>query len=476
MWLRCDGMNVLLDGELAREVISLSLRGAVSFSELYVERRWNRRLRVADGEVRDSISGIQCGAGLRLFHNDQVVYGYTNEIAPAALSDLARRLRSVAVGTNMGRPNSRGRGGVDFCVPGVVQPLNPRPTFARSQQERLRRLLDAERRARTNASVKHVESTVDESVQDVVIFNSEGVWAEDRRVRALLVVDVVAVDGASVETGRAHGGVGGSVEIFERFSPDELAERAVEGATAKLGARPAPSGRMPVVVASGFGGVLFHEALGHLVEATAVAKEASILSGRMGDMIASPLVTYVDAGARADGWGSARCDDEGTPTTTTTLIDRGVLVGYLIDLWNARQMGSRSTGSGRREDYTFAPTARMHTTFVTAGSMTSRQLLESVGHGLYVRSVTGGEVKPGTGEFSFGVDGAYMIRSGQIAEPVRGALLIGSALDAIGRVGMVAEDLTTAAGMCGSTSGSIPVEVGQPHILVSDLVVGSVSR
>jgi TldD protein len=229
---------------------------------------------------------------------------------------------------------------------------------------------------------------------------------------------------------------------------------------------------MPVVIGNAFGGVIFHEAVGHLLETTAVAKKASVLSDMIGQPVASPVVTYVDDGTMPNGWGSSEFDDEGEPTRRTVLIEKGILKSYMVDRWGSLVTGYDPTGSGRRQDYTFAPTSRMRNTIIAAGGTPIEQLFAQVEHGLYARAFRGGQVKPGSGEYNFGVQEAYLIRNGRLAEPVRGAMLVGKGPDTLRRVVAVAGDLANGSGMCGSLSGSIPTEVGQPHVLVSEIVVG----
>jgi TldD protein len=229
---------------------------------------------------------------------------------------------------------------------------------------------------------------------------------------------------------------------------------------------------MPVVIGNAFGGVIFHEALGHLLETTTVAKRSSVMSDKLGEQVASDCVTYVDDGTTAHGWGSSEFDDEGARTERTVLIDKGVLKTYMADRVGALKTGYRPTGSGRRQDYTFAPTSRMRNTFITPGDTPKEALFEGVEFGLYAKAMGGGQVRPGSGEYNFAVDEGYLVRHGRIEEPVRGAMLVGKGPDSIRKIVAVSKDLETAPGMCGSLSGSIPVEVGQPHLLISEIVVG----
>ena len=229
---------------------------------------------------------------------------------------------------------------------------------------------------------------------------------------------------------------------------------------------------MTVAIDNGFGGVIFHEACGHSLEATAVAFGKSEFCGKLGQKIASDKVTAIDDGTMPNEWGSSNVDDEGTPTTRLVLIENGVLKNYMVDRLNGRRMGMAPTGSGRRQDYTFAPTSRMRNTYIAPGDDEDDEIISSCGDGLYAKSMGGGSVNPVTGEFNFAVEEGYLIRDGKIDRPVRGATLIGRGADILPRIDRVGRDMKMAQGMCGSLSGSVPTNVGQPMIRVTDITVG----
>jgi len=460
----------VLAESLVAEVIAHALRGGATFAELYVERWKRRSLRVLNGEVREATSGREYGAGLRLFYGTEVAYAYTNDLTPPSLLEVVHYLVSAR---GAGRVDRRGAGGVDFRRSAPRGLHLPQVRFDdHPKQYRLDRLREADAGARLAPEIVQVEGTLQEWEQDVLVANSEGAWTEDRRVRTRLSVTAIAQDGGTVQTGVAWEGLSVGLELFDRHPPRDVGRRAGAQALTNLRARPAPAGTMPVVIGNGFGGVIFHEAVGHLLETTSVAKKASVLSEMIGQSVAGPAVTYVDDGTTPHGWGSSEFDDEGLPTQRTVLIERGVLRSYMVDRWGALLTGYAPTGSGRRQDYTFAPTSRMRNTFITAGETPLEALFAQVDYGLYARAFRGGQVKPGSGEYNFGVQEAYLIRRGQIAEPVRGAMLVGKGPETLQRVVAVSGDLQTGSGMCGSLSGSIPAEVGQPHVLVSEIVVG----
>ena len=239
-----------------------------------------------------------------------------------------------------------------------------------------------------------------------------------------------------------------------------------------LHARNCPAGNMTVAIDNGFGGVIFHESCGHSLEATSVAKGNSVFADKLGEQIASTKITAIDDGTIANEWGSLNIDDEGNPTQKNVLIENGILKSYMIDKLNGRRMGMKSTGSGRRQSYKYAPTSRMTNTYIAAGDDKPEDIIASISDGLYAKKMGGGSVNPVTGEFNFAVSEGYLVKNGKIQEPVRGASLIGKGSEVLMNIDMVGDNMEMAQGMCGSSSGSIPVNVGQPMIRVKDMTVG----
>ncbi|HEX7003055.1 MAG TPA: TldD/PmbA family protein [Trueperaceae bacterium] len=461
----------MLSRRVVEDVLASGRAGGADFAELYVERWYRRGLRTIDCRVREAVSGIQYGAGVRLAYGTEVVYGYTNDLSERSLLELARTLGEVKGGA--GRVDEAGRGGIDFrreAASGLHAP--ERPFDSADKRYRLERLRELDQGARIAPEIRQVEGQLLEWQQQVLIANSDGVWTEDERVRSRLIAQVIASDGSETQTGSHGPGLSVGLELFDRFPPAGVGERAAQVAMANLRGRPAPAGTMPVVIGNGFGGVIFHEALGHLLETTSVAKKASVLSDKLGEMVASEVVTYIDDGTTPHGWGSSEYDDEGAPTERTVLIRNGLLESYMVDRMGGLRTGYRPTGSGRRQDYTFAPTSRMRNTFIAPGDTPRERLFDGIEYGLYAKSLGGGQVRPGSGEYNFAVREGYVIRNGKVEEPVRGAMLVGKGTDTITKIEAVSDDLSTEPGMCGSLSGSLPVEVGQPHLLVSEIVVG----
>ena len=300
-----------------------------------------------------------------------------------------------------------------------------------------------------------------------------GLYTGDTRTYTHLTCSAVASDGAENQTGMEGPGALMGFELFEnRVDPAQTGRKAAKTAVTMLDAPYVNAGEMPVVIAGGFGGVIFHEACGHSLEATSVEPGMSEFAGKLGEQIAAPCVTAIDDGTMANEWGSENIDDEGMPTTRLVLIENGVLKNYMIDRLNGLKMGMAPTGSGRRESYAYAPTSRMRNTYIAAGHDDEDEMIRTMGDGLYAAQMGGGSVNPATGEFNFSVREGYLIKDGKIAHPVRGASLIGKGSEILMRIDRVGKEMTMGQGMCGSRSGSVPTNVGQPTIRVSRLTIG----
>ena len=308
--------------------------------------------------------------------------------------------------------------------------------------------------------------------QNILIANTEGLLTEDRRVRTRFSISSVASANGENQTGFEGPGAHKGFELFNDIDPEHYGREASRIATTMLHAKPCPAGKMTVAIDNGFGGVIFHEACGHSLEATAVAKGNSVFTNMLGKQIASTKVTAIDDGTIPNAWGSLNIDDEGNKTRKNVLIENGILKGYLIDKLNGRRMGMEATGSSRRQNYKFAPTSRMTNTYIAAGNDDEAEIIKSISDGLYAKKMGGGSVNPVTGEFNFAVSEGYIVKNGKIQEPVRGASLIGKGSEVLLNIDMVGKNLAQGQGMCGSVSGSIPTNVGQPMIRVKEITVG----
>ena len=308
---------------------------------------------------------------------------------------------------------------------------------------------------------------------EVNIYNSEGkMWNTVRNYGRLVLLSVAAEPG-KIETRFDGPGTQAGWEYFTKtLDVEALAKNNAEKVIKMLEAKECPSGKFPVIIGNGWGGVIFHEACGHQLEATSVAKGLSVFSGMKGQQIANPIVSAYDDGNMPNEWGSGSLDDEGNVPQNNQLIKDGILVGYLVDNFNGRRMGEKGNGACRRQSYKYEPTSRMSNTYIAPGNSTPEDIIRNTKLGLYAVSFNGGSVNPATGDFNFGCSEAYIVKDGQILCPVRGATLVGNARDILKHIDMVGNDLNLGQGMCGSSSGSIPVNVGQPTIRVDEIVVG----
>ena len=308
--------------------------------------------------------------------------------------------------------------------------------------------------------------------QHVQISNSNGRLVQDTRIRTRMPVTAYAQDEKSMQSGFEGPGASMGLEFYDTTQPEDIAKEAARIALVMLEAKDCPSGKMPVVIDNGFGGVIFHEACGHALEASAVSKDQSVFTNKLNTKIASDCVTAIDDGTIPNAWGSQNVDDEGNPQQKRVLIKDGELTSYMIDTLNGRRMNMDSTGSSRRQSYKYEPTSRMSNTYIAAGKDKFEDLFKGIKKGLYAKKMGGGSVNPQTGEFNFAVNEGYMIIDGKITYPVKGASLIGNGAEILMNIDKVSDNLKRAQGMCGASSGNIPTDVGQPAIRVSSITVG----
>ncbi|MBQ4354617.1 MAG: TldD/PmbA family protein, partial [Clostridia bacterium] len=320
--------------------------------------------------------------------------------------------------------------------------------------------------------IAQVSATLLDVDHNILIANSDGLYTEDRQIRTRMSISAIASRGGENQSGGAGPGRRMGLELFDMISPESIGIEAARHAMVNLSADYCPAGKMTVAIENGFGGVIFHEACGHSLEATSVAKNTSQMAGKLDQMIANEKVTAIDNGTIPNAWGSINIDDEGTPSQNKTLIENGVLKNYMIDKLNGRRMGMKENGSSRRQSFQQNPTSRMTNTYIAPGTDKNEDIISSIEYGLYAAKMGGGSVNPISGAFNFAVSEAYIVRNGKICEPVRGASLIGTGSEILKNIDMVGTDMLTGQGMCGSSSGSIPTDVGQPLIRVSEITVG----
>lgn len=458
----------MISKTLALNVLNAGLATGADFAEIFIEEKYNNGVSIDNDKIENISSGIIYGAGIRLLKDLRSVYGYTNDLSKTSLMNLASTLASSFKGERIKTVTELKK----QRVHNIHKQAKPLHEMSKEDKIKFLTMISDEMKTYGDKIVRRVVSLGD-NLQKVTIINSEGKIYQDTRERGRMYISALASD----ENGIENGGVGpGASKGFEFFTEDidvkALAHEVCELAIKKLSAKECPSGKMPVVIGNGFGGVIFHEACGHALEASSVSKNLSIFSNKLGQQIASEVVTAIDDGTIPNGWGSNNIDDEGNKTNRTVLIEKGILKNYLIDDFNGRRMGMKGNGASRRQSYAFEPTSRMSNTYIAAGKSSVEDMIKSVKLGLYAKSLGGGSVNPTTGDFNFAVDEAYMIRDGKIAEMVKGATLIGNGADILMKIDMVGKDVKRAQGMCGAASGSIPVDVGQPTIRVSEITVG----
>jgi TldD protein len=455
----------LVEPALAQAVLARALGRGGDFAELYAEARQGFAVSLDDRHVERPQGGRERGACVRVVSGESTYYGHVDGLAE---EDLLRVAGSVAQAL---RGEAREPMALSAASPAGAHAIETRPgDVAAARKGDLLRACDEHARA-AGPEIAQARIGYAEARRQVEVFNSEGRAAADDRTRVRISAQVIARRDGRVETGTDTRGGHAGWELVEA-EPEAVAEKAARRALALLDAVDAPTGRLPVVVGNGFGGVLLHEAVGHGLEADAVQKHASVYAERLGDQLAEPFVTAYDDGLRPNDWGSDGIDDEGTPTRRTTVVEEGRLVSYLYDVVRARKDGVSSTGNGRRESFRHLPLPRMTNTYFAPGDASPEALIGEIAHGLYAVSFGGGQVEPATGDFVFGVSEGYLIENGEVTAPVRGATLVGNGIEALAAIDGIADDLEIASGYCGKGGQSVPAGVGQPHVRIRELTVG----
>lgn len=458
----------MLNPQAAQVAIDHGVSLGADFAELFIERSHTSGINTLSAQVQSVESGIDFGIGIRLVFGTKVLYGYTNKAEEAELcrimTELAAKDRRDASVTAMA---------FDYRDPGDIHPAKLVLSKDAEVESKIAYLLAADASARKASNlISQTRGNCRQKEQRIELFNSEGLHTGDVRNYIRATLTAIASDGAEQATGmQSNGGLLGW-EIHEQLDAKQTGDEASRQALVNLAAKPCPSGRMPVVIGNGFGGVIFHEACGHLLETTSVAKKASVFHDQMGEMIASPVVSAVDDGTMSNEWGSINIDDEGLGTQRTQLIKDGKLTSFLVDRIGAEQTGFERTGSGRRESYKYAPASRMRNTFIEAGDSTLEDMIGSMEKGIYASHMGGGSVQPGTGEFNFAVTEGYYVEDGKVQYPVKAATLISTGPAVLKEISMVGNDFELACGMCGSVSGAVPTSVGQATLKVDDILVG----
>lgn len=452
-------------------VLSTVLGHSVDYADLYFQSSRHESFVLEDGIIKEGGFSIDYGVGVRAVSGEKTGFAYSDEIMLPSLLEAAKASRSIAHQGGHQKIEPWHGDKKERSLYGKEDPLH-----SLSDQDKIALLKKLDKKARgLDPRVTRVIASLSGLHEIILIVASDGTLTADVRPLVRLNVSVIAEENGRREQGSSGGGGRMPYTIFlENQFAESFAEEAVRLALVNLRAVPAPAGIMPVVLGPGWPGVLLHEAVGHGLEGDFNRKGSSLFSNRIGERVASNLCTIVDDGTLPERRGSLNVDDEGTPTQCTTLIEHGILKGYMQDKQNARLMKSASTGNGRRESYAHIPMPRMTNTYMLAGESDPKEIIASVDKGLYAVSFGGGQVDITSGKFVFNVTEAYRIEKGKVMEPVKGATLIGNGPEILMQVSMVGNDLKLdkGVGVCGKEGQSVPVGVGQPTLKIDSMTVG----
>ncbi len=456
---------------ISREICCKVLQKAVStgadYAEIFAENTVNHSINMIASRVDSIKDAVVAGAAVRVYKGLRSVMATTVDTSESGLLRCAQKAADAL---------GEGTAAMDIVLRerlfGDIHPVKIVPATV-TNAEKVAVLKEGYFAAKDyHESIKQVSGSLLDVDHNILIANTEGLYTQDRQIRTRMAISAIAEKNGETQTGSFNPGARMGMELFEKVDPKAVGEKAAKQAVTMVNAGYCPAGVMPVAIDNGFGGVIFHEACGHSLEATGVAYGRSQFAGKLGQKIANEKVTAIDDGTIPGAWGSINIDDEGTPAQRNVLIEKGVLKSYMIDKFNGRRMGMASTGNARRQSYSYTPTSRMTNTYIAPGTDKNEDIIASIEYGLYCKEMGGGSVNPVTGEFNFAVSEGYMIRNGKICEPVRGASLVGKGSQVIQDIDMVGTDLEMGQGMCGSSSGSVPTNVGQALIRVSSITVG----
>ena len=457
----------MIKNELIGEVLALAMSSGGDFAEIFAEHTCSNTIQFVDGSIDKINDSVISGVGIRIFLGERTVYACTSDITREGLLACARSAADAL---------GEGKAPISICLtrksvidahPVIIPPVTAELPL---KTDILRSACFAAKEH--SALISQVSGTLACVNREILVANTEGLLVGDNHTRTRIAVSAVASENGENQSGQCSPGRGIGLEIFDFISPSETGRKAAEQAVVNLKADYCKAGQMTVAIENGFGGVIFHEACGHSLEATQVGLGMSEMCGKLGQKVANEKVTAIDDGTIAGAWGSVNVDDEGNPTQRNVLIENGILKGYMIDRLGSRRMGMKMTGNSRRQSYSFEPTSRMTNTFIDNGPDKNEDIIASIEYGLYAKQMGGGSVNPLTGAFNFAVTEGYMVRNGKICEAVRGASLIGTGSRILQDIDMVGQNLATGQGMCGSSSGNVPTDVGQPLIRVKKITVG----
>ena len=457
----------MISQELCRRVLGRALASGADYAELFAEHTTDHSIHMISSKVDSVNDSVISGAAVRVYKGLRSVMATTVDKSESGLLRCAAQAADA-----LGQSDAP----VDIVLRercfGNVHPAEIVPSSVKNT-EKVAILKDGYFAAKEyDPCICQVSGTLKDCDRNILIANSDGLYTQDRQISTRLSLSAIAEHQGQTQTGAFNPGRRMGLEMFKNIDPKAVGIQAAKQAVTMVHAGYCPAGVMPVAIENGFGGVIFHEACGHSLEATAVAYGRSQFADKLGQPIANAKVTAIDDGTIPGAWGSVNIDDEGHPTQRNVLIENGILKSFMIDKFNARRMGMAPTGNGRRQNYSFTPTSRMTNTYIAPGTDKNEDIIGSIEYGLYAKEMGGGSVNPVTGEFNFAVDEGYIIRKGKICEPVRGASLVGNGRQILMDIDMVGTNLDMGQGVCGSSSGSVPTNVGQPLIRVASITVG----
>ncbi|MEG1802154.1 MAG: TldD/PmbA family protein [Lachnospiraceae bacterium] len=458
----------MLTKEVTQKILETAIACGGDFAEVFVEDKYNTTIIKNNQEVEDGSVARDYGVGIRVFCGTKYVYTYSSNDSEENLLQITKEVCQVFQKNNK-----------SVCT--TLSPLETAPILSEKQFSEIPYKQKLEVMDQVVAAGRNYDRAVKrmwikylDQEQHIIVANSEGLYKEDNRNKTRMLISSYAEKDGDTQSGYVGPGAMKGFEFYQEIDLDAYGREAAKGACAMAGADYCTAGQMSVVVENGFGGLMFHEACGHSLEASSVAKGNSEFSNRLGQLVASEVVTLVDDGSIPKAWGSLGIDDEGNKTRKNVLIENGVLKGYMIDRLNARIMQMEPTGSGRRESYKYAPTSRMTNTYIAPGKHTREEIFAATNQGLFVKSISAGSVNPVTGDFNFAVAEAYEIKNGKIGKPVKGATLIGKGGEVLQRVDMVGDNLSIGQGYCYAGSGALYIGAGQPTVRISNMTVGGI--
>ena len=452
--------------EQFENLLSIAMSTGADFAEIYYEVSSSKSYNFSDSKLDTISTSNKKGIGIRIIKDDEYYYSSTNNLDYEYLIEVINKLSENIQGKKVSKKVN-----LEELVTKKHEIKVPHNTLDSSRKKEILKNIDEKIRNKYN-EVSQVSLKFIESAKDFIIANSDGKYIQSDSIHTRYVCMVYTERESIKENEHAMYGEAAGYEFLDNKNIEKLSLDAAKSAVEKLDAEDFAGGELPVIIAPGFGAVIFHEACGHGLEATSVAPKLSIFTDLIGKRIASDKVTLIDDGTLGNVWGSNIIDDEGEPTEKTILIEKGILKNYLVDKRSSKKMKTRANGCSRRQDYDYAPTSRMSNTYLAPGTDTFEEMLHSIKLGVYCEKLSGGTVNTSTGDFNFAVDTAHLIENGKITKQLRGVTLIGNGKDILNNVEMVGSDLELADGYCGSKSGMVPVTTGQPTIKISKILVG----